>query len=301
MVAGNPKLTRWQDERGWETDLHEQFLGDPDLAHYAYMQFGQNPDVHQLALEAELWGRRLGLPPRAVLGALAQYAQGAESLPPRPPVKLHPAYLEPGMVLETPAFVRMDPELQGFTIPKKLRVDYWNWHEGESYLVDAEHGETSFAVDYNTADFPEIILVALDPATQPGLSSSGQKALTKINRHRAQLGMRPLDPAIAGWTEEDLVIEAQRLEALGNPWYLSVVPNPSTLSVVYGGVRNNRHMVHIQPYSRWGEKAYGIPTSRKEADYSFSHPPVAGAELRLTVDDALHRQLVDQRHKRGHR
>lgn len=47
--------------------------------------------------------------------------------------------------------------------------------------------------------------------------------LAQINAHRRSLGMAPLDPASAGWSDEDVVIEARRLRS--NPrdqmldWY----------------------------------------------------------------------------------
>lgn len=37
------------------------------------------------------------------------------------------------------------------------------------------------------------------------------RELAEINAHRRSLGMRPLDPASAGWSDDDVVTEAQRL------------------------------------------------------------------------------------------
>lgn len=42
------------------------------------------------------------------------------------------------------------------------------------------------------------------------------QALDAINRHRALMGMRPLDPVAAGWTEQDIRDEAQRIARLPN-------------------------------------------------------------------------------------
>lgn len=42
-------------------------------------------------------------------------------------------------------------------------------------------------------------------------------ALEQINRHRARMGMRPLDPVRAAWTEQDVVLEAERIARLPNP------------------------------------------------------------------------------------
>lgn len=41
-----------------------------------------------------------------------------------------------------------------------------------------------------------------------------EEALAAINKHRRRLGQRPLDPRQAGWTDEDILIEAARIGAL---------------------------------------------------------------------------------------
>lgn len=42
-------------------------------------------------------------------------------------------------------------------------------------------------------------------------------ALAKINRYRNRTGQRPLDPITSGWTDEDVILEAQRLGSRANP------------------------------------------------------------------------------------
>ena len=42
-------------------------------------------------------------------------------------------------------------------------------------------------------------------------------ALAAINRHRAAMGMGPLDVQAAGWTEQDVLDEAERIARLPNP------------------------------------------------------------------------------------
>jgi hypothetical protein len=44
-----------------------------------------------------------------------------------------------------------------------------------------------------------------------------ERALAQIQAHRRALGMRPLDVHATGWTEEDVLLEAQRLGRLSNP------------------------------------------------------------------------------------
>lgn len=41
--------------------------------------------------------------------------------------------------------------------------------------------------------------------------------LAFIHRVRARMAMRPLDPAASGWSDQDVVLEAQRLRREGNP------------------------------------------------------------------------------------
>lgn len=43
------------------------------------------------------------------------------------------------------------------------------------------------------------------------------EALDAINRHRARMGMRPLDPVAGGWTDQDIRDEAERIALLSNP------------------------------------------------------------------------------------
>jgi hypothetical protein len=44
--------------------------------------------------------------------------------------------------------------------------------------------------------------------------------LSIINEHRRKIGMTPLDPDASGWTDEDVMLEAQRIRAL-NPRQLA--------------------------------------------------------------------------------
>ncbi len=51
--------------------------------------------------------------------------------------------------------------------------------------------------------------------------ASAGEALEFVNRHRRRLGMSPLDPAVAGWSVDDVVFEAARIRRLAN---LGVMP-----------------------------------------------------------------------------
>lgn len=52
---------------------------------------------------------------------------------------------------------------------------------------------------------------------QAGVTSpSVKRALHAIDVHRAKIGMSPLDPGRAGWSDEDVVLEADRIKRLAN-------------------------------------------------------------------------------------
>lgn len=55
-----------------------------------------------------------------------------------------------------------------------------------------------------------------------------EEALGAINRHRSKLGMRPLDPRVTGWTDDDVIAEATRVSRLPNP--LELPPRETVLS-----------------------------------------------------------------------
>jgi hypothetical protein len=64
-------------------------------------------------------------------------------------------------------------------------------------------------------DLAKLIDLELFPYSPPE-NKSVKKALAKINRNRARIGERPLDPKASGWTDKDVLLEARRLQV--NPW-----------------------------------------------------------------------------------
>lgn len=52
--------------------------------------------------------------------------------------------------------------------------------------------------------------------TRHGRIADVERALREIQAHRRVIGMRPLDPHAAGWSEEDVILEAERIRSL-NP------------------------------------------------------------------------------------
>lgn len=64
---------------------------------------------------------------------------------------------------------------------------------------------------------PKVITSARLAAARTGAPAAVVRALHTINTHRRALGMTPLDPRAAGWSDEDVVIEADRVARLPNP------------------------------------------------------------------------------------
>ena len=60
----------------------------------------------------------------------------------------------------------------------------------------------------------KVVLQEVVPGPDVVSPATVSTALAKINAHRRALGISPLDPTAAGWTEEDVLLEARRL---GNP------------------------------------------------------------------------------------
>lgn len=132
--------------------------------------------------------------------------------------------LREGMIVAPPEFVLED---DGKTVkdlgdvwpdaPSQLVVDVWDLEQGDSYLVDATTWGTDdeVGIDYNVLDYPDefVYLGEVEPGSGRRLDPGVADALAKINRYRAQIGERPLAPAQAGWTDEDILLELRRIES----------------------------------------------------------------------------------------
>ena len=64
---------------------------------------------------------------------------------------------------------------------------------------------------------PHMIASILTSDTAQSRCADVEAALREIQVHRRLLGMRPLDTASAGWTEQDVIDEADRISRLQNP------------------------------------------------------------------------------------
>lgn len=64
---------------------------------------------------------------------------------------------------------------------------------------------------------PGVIVEHLTQETWQPRVAQVEESLRQIQAHRRTLGMGPLDTAAAGWTEEDVFDEAQRIARLPNP------------------------------------------------------------------------------------
>lgn len=74
-------------------------------------------------------------------------------------------------------------------------------------------GDSAHEFRKHVVDVAERIQQYLDIPEQP---PEVTEALAAINVHRRVLGMSPLDPERAGWSDEDVVIEAERVARLPN-------------------------------------------------------------------------------------
>lgn len=54
------------------------------------------------------------------------------------------------------------------------------------------------------------------PREPQKIASGGAQALDEINLHRRRLGQTPLDPASVGWSDQDVLDEAERVRRLPN-------------------------------------------------------------------------------------
>jgi hypothetical protein len=82
------------------------------------------------------------------------------------------------------------------------------------YLHDAVRNQANFMQhDLQQVTMSDFGRAPRTPKPDVGLD----QALATINKHRRKLGMGKLDPVAADWTEEDILIEAQRIQRLPNP------------------------------------------------------------------------------------
>lgn len=92
-------------------------------------------------------------------------------------------------------------------------------------LLDSMKGlQSRFGANFQTEQWKRLQAAGatlLDPGAEaqtPAESANEvQQALERINEHRRQIGQRPLDPAAAGWSDEDVLLEAERIVRLPNP------------------------------------------------------------------------------------
>lgn len=64
---------------------------------------------------------------------------------------------------------------------------------------------------------PTVITKAVTSLPHRPRVPGAQGALLRIQEHRRHLGMQPLDVRAAGWTDQDVLDEADRIERLPNP------------------------------------------------------------------------------------
>lgn len=87
--------------------------------------------------------------------------------------------------------------------------DEWEY---STFLVK---GEDEY-LETESGGWPEVRQVLEKFLVRAAGAPAVDQALDVINVHRRQLGMSPLDPQAAGWSGEDVILEAQRVARLPN-------------------------------------------------------------------------------------
>lgn len=82
--------------------------------------------------------------------------------------------------------------------------------------VDVYEGEPRRRVFEKALEAVRHAAEVVRPGTRRQASSGVTRALDVINRHRRGLGMSLLDPAAAGWSEQDVLLEAERVARFPN-------------------------------------------------------------------------------------
>lgn len=101
--------------------------------------------------------------------------------------------------------------------------EFWRDNDNGAYMStafvrDVLAMQPGDEVDVTESAFVHSTLRRLRDASGIGTAAGGfGEDLAFINRVRARMAMRPLDPAAAGWSHDDIRLEADRLRREGNP------------------------------------------------------------------------------------
>lgn len=270
------------DLEGRKTTLEDALEAeDPDFLAWIDQQFyAKNEKQRAKAIEG--WATHLGVPLPVAIPILGELRKQGPLLPREGPIVIPTAWIHPGMLIETPAFFHGDPQNAPGAIPDVLEVAVWD-DDGESLLHPP--GDQSVSWDYNTADYPDYVsLIPPSYRTPAAAAPEIATALAQVNRHRAQIGMRPLDPAAAGWTEQDVLLEARRIAASRDrddnpPWSDRLLAkHGAELAALVGPPlmpqRTGARQLELPDHVELGVGAYGVALP--------THTP--GVVLKLTTD-----------------
>lgn len=104
-------------------------------------------------------------------------------------------------------------------------IDYLHGDDPEEFMRRLGHNASHMGVEVITID-------AFEDLTPTSSRPDVEEALATVNRHRRRIGMAKLDPTATGWTDQDVLIEADRVTRLPNP--LDVAPGDPVLAEMSG-------------------------------------------------------------------
>lgn len=99
---------------------------------------------------------------------------------------------------------------------QRFTVEIWvgDWSMEDRVVETNDLGTAVWAV----REAAKKVGLPIPPPLTSAAAPSGQvaRALAEIQAHRRGMGLRPLDPAASGWTEQDVLDEAERIRRLQN-------------------------------------------------------------------------------------
>jgi len=111
-------------------------------------------------------------------------------------------------------------EFKGLAVGDRVRL---GGRKGSVRRTYAGWGAGHISVEFDNGTVEMVDRAHLDRIDQPKeeRTASYDQALKGINEYRRSKGRRPLDPAAAGWSQQDVLIEYKRLVDDGSIKFVS--------------------------------------------------------------------------------